>query len=80
VPPTFDDFATALASHLGIDFGGLSNPSAVLTDAGIDSIGLVEIQEWMLLSTGVDLPDDLLRSIDTLGELYEWMTVRAGNR
>jgi RimJ/RimL family protein N-acetyltransferase/acyl carrier protein len=77
-PPDFESFVDAVGQHIDADLSHLT-PRTALADAGFDSIVALEIDEWLAVELGVELPEDLIATIDSVGELYDWVRVKSGS-
>lgn len=71
--PAFGEFCTFLRTNLGIELGTEPAGGELLSDLGVDSLGLLECLTAIEQRYGLALPDDQLPSIHSLQDLYSLM-------
>ncbi len=69
---TFEDFSAWLAEFVSADAAAWTPESQLVADLGLDSIAIVEVVIRIEAEFDVTLPEELLESITTLGELHGW--------
>ena len=73
---TFDNFAAYLADGLELDIITLVKDARLIEDLALDSFDLIELIV-LVEELGVHLPDHVVITIDTIGDLFDAYTVRA---
>jgi RimJ/RimL family protein N-acetyltransferase/acyl carrier protein len=76
--PTFDRFLADLQAILHVDLTGADRTTLLGDDLGWDSLTMLEALA-MLDSYGVQLPDDLIGELRTLGDLHHYLRVLAAD-
>jgi acyl carrier protein len=76
-PPTWDDFVAKVANGLGFTVESIETwtpASRLQEDLLLDSLALFEL--WLLAEEGygVTLEPELFESIETAGELHQWVS------
>lgn len=69
---TFDEIVHYLSMHLKLDVGKIAKETR-LDDLGIDSITYLEVIDFIKKNYGIDLPDDSILDLDTVGALVDWV-------
>ena len=74
---TFDDLKEILVQRVGLREDSIpNNPSTRLSDLGLDSLALVEIQLEVQQRYGLSISDDDAAEIDTVGQAIEYANRR----
>jgi long-chain acyl-CoA synthetase len=73
-----DALLTLIASVTGEQVSEISDASLLSEDLRLDSLGRVQLQSALEQKLGVELSDDAVATVRTLGELRELVTATAG--
>jgi acyl carrier protein len=76
-----DGFAEALISRLSLDLEGVNGGTRLREDLGIDSLGMLECQEF-LATLGAEIPEAMVSEVVTIEDLHHHYLTRltAGDR
>ncbi|MCP3658986.1 MAG: acyl carrier protein [Bacteroidetes bacterium] len=66
-----------IAEKLGIDEAEIKNDSSFIEDLGADSLDTVELVMEFENVFGVTVSDDIVESINTVGDIIEYIKKRA---
>lgn len=72
-----DEFLDVLDRELGLGIPVTADDGDLLSDLGMDSLSLAELADWAN-SRGVQIEDELLGEIRTVGDLWAWIGSRTG--
>ena len=70
---TFDKIRTILAEQLDIDAEDITMETELVNDLGVDSIDAVELLMSIDAEFGVEIPDEEIENIKTIGKLVEYI-------
>lgn len=65
----FEEVTEVLASQLGISKSKITAESEIIKDLGADSLNVVEMIMTLEEKTGKTIPDDLVSTIKTVGDV-----------
>ena len=74
----WDRLRALAAEQLGVDLGGAGRDALLVEDLGVDSLALTELAMALEDSYAVELPEDQLAGVETLGDLETLVRDRAG--
>lgn len=69
----FDKIAEILADQLGADAADMSMETNIAKDLGADSLDVVELLMAIDDEFGVEIPDEEIENIKTIGDLVEYI-------
>ena len=69
---TIDKIKEVLADHLDMDTAGITNETT-FDDLGIDSLETVEIMMELEDEFGIEIPDEAIEEIKTVGDLVSYI-------
>ena len=70
---TFDKIKAILAEQLDIDAEDITMETELVNDLGVDSIDAVELLMSIDAEFGVEIPDEEIENIRTIGDLTEYI-------
>ncbi len=70
---TFDKIRAILAEQLDIDTEEMTMDTEIAKDLGVDSLDVVELLMTIDNEFGVEIPDEEVENIKTIGELVEYI-------
>lgn len=70
---TFDKIKAILAEQLDIDAEDITMETELVNDLGVDSIDAVELLMSIDAEFGVEIPDEEIENIKTIGKLIEYI-------
>lgn len=70
---TFDKIRAILAEQLDIDAEEITMDTEMAKDLGVDSLDAVELLMAIDSEFGVEIPDEEVENIKTIGELVEYI-------
>ena len=70
---TFDKIRAILAEQLDIDAEDITMETELANDLGVDSIDAVELLMSIDAEFGVEIPDEEIENIKTIGKLVEYI-------
>jgi acyl carrier protein len=70
---TFDKIKAILAEQLDIDAEDITMETELVNDLGVDSIDAVELLMSIDAEFGVEIPDEEIENIKTIGKLVEYI-------
>ena len=70
---TFDKIRAILAEQLDIDAEDITMETELVNDLGVDSIDAVELLMSFDAEFGVEIPDEEIENIKTIGKLVEYI-------
>ena len=69
----FEKIATMLAEQLGADENDMTMDTNIAKDLGADSLDVVELLMAIDDEFGIEIPDDEIENIKTIGDLVEYI-------
>ncbi len=76
---TRDKTKTILAQSLGIEVTDIDEASLLREDLELDASEISEIVSAISEQTGLDLPQDEIEELNSVGELFDWIDGHSGD-
>ena len=70
---------TIVGDHLGVELGSLVPEANLLDDLGADSLDVVELVMALEEEFGIEVPDDDVENIRTIGDIVTYVASRSAH-